>query len=102
MRADFGCDWTKDVAPKREHTHSHRQFELYIVDILFSLVLMEFLDDLGPLPDLKLKLWYLDDGAFLGQRASAACLLDVLLSKGSSFGLHFNLNKCEVFWPSGD
>ncbi|XP_062503718.1 uncharacterized protein LOC134180557 [Corticium candelabrum] len=63
---------------------------------------MEFWDDLGPLPDLKLKLWYLDDGSFLGQRASVACLLDVLLSKGPSFGLHINLNKCEVFWPSGD
>ena len=70
--------------------------------LLFSLILMEFLDDLGPLPDLKLKLWYLDDGSFLGQWASVACLLDVLLSKGPSFGLHVNLNKCEVFWPSGD
>ena len=70
--------------------------------LLFSLVLMEFLDDLGPLPDVKLKLWYWDDGSFLGQRASVACLLDVLLSKGSSFDLHINLNKCEVFWPSGD
>ena len=44
----------------------------------------------------------MDDGSFLRQWASVACLLDVLLSKGSSFGLHINLNKCEVFWPSGD
>ena len=70
--------------------------------LLFSLVLVEFLDNLGPLPDWKLKLWYLDDDSFLGQRALVACLLDALLSKGPSFGLHINLNKCEVFLLSGD
>ena len=30
--ADFGCERTKDVAAKREHPHTDRQFELYILD----------------------------------------------------------------------
>ena len=35
VRANFGCERTKDVAAKREHTytHTHRQFELYILDV---------------------------------------------------------------------
>ena len=35
VRADFGCERTKDVAAKREHTYTHtdRQFELYILDL---------------------------------------------------------------------
>ena len=32
VRADFGCERTKDVATKREHPHTQRQFELYILD----------------------------------------------------------------------
>ena len=28
--------------------------------------------------------------------------LDILLSRGPSFGLRVNVNKCEIFWPSGD
>ena len=30
VRADFGCERTDNVAAEREHTHTHRQFELYI------------------------------------------------------------------------
>ena len=37
VRADFGCERTKDVAAKREHTHRHtdRQVELSKVDNTF-------------------------------------------------------------------
>ena len=35
--------------------------------------------------------------------AGFSCLsLGCLVIKGPSFGLHINLNKCEVFWTSGD
>ena len=35
--------------------------------LLFSLVLMELLDNIGDIPDLKAQLWYLDDGISLVQ-----------------------------------
>ncbi len=81
--------------------------------LLFNLVVLELLDEIGnPISDLCLQIWYLDDGAFLGTRSSIASLLDSLQSTGAKYGLHLNLNKCEglhlnlnkceVFWPSGD
>ena len=70
--------------------------------LLFSLVIIELMDDIDPLPDINLKMWYLDDGSFVGSRRSVASLLNILQSKGPSFGLHLNLSKCEIFWPSGN
>ena len=70
--------------------------------LLFSLVILQLLDDIGNLPGLLLKLWYLDDGTFVGERKSIAHLLEKLSSLGPRHGLHINKAKCEVFWPSGD
>ena len=69
--------------------------------LLFSLVILQLLDDIGNLPGLLLKLWYLDDGTFVGERKSIA-LLEKLSSLGPRHGLYINKAKCEVFWPSGD
>lgn len=33
---------------------------------VFSLVFMEFLDAVGPIPGIALSLWYLDNGNFVG------------------------------------
>ena len=70
--------------------------------LLFSLVVMEPMDELGPTPGIALQLWYLDDGIFIGNRPEVASLLRKLQSAGTSFGLQLNTAKCEVFWPSGD
>ena len=70
--------------------------------LLFSLVVLEALDDLGHIDGLQMQLWYLDDGTFFGTRDSLSVLLKSLLSRGPDVGLHFNRGKCEVFWPSGD
>ena len=70
--------------------------------LLFSLVIMKLMDDIDPLPDINLKMWYLDDGSFVGSRGSVASLLNILQSKGPSFGLHLNLSRCDIFWPSGN
>ena len=70
--------------------------------LLFSLALLELLDDIGTSKGINVQLWYLHDGAFVGSRPAIAHLLDILLSRGPSFGLHVNVNKCEIFWPSGD
>ena len=70
--------------------------------LLFSLVVMELMDELGPTPGIALQLWYLDDGIFIGICPEVASLLRKLQSAGTSFGLQLNAAKCKVFWPSGD
>ena len=58
--------------------------------LLFTLVILQLLDNIGPLPDI-MQLWYLDDGTFIGSRLAISSLLDRLQSTGPSFGLHLNL-----------
>ena len=44
----------------------------------------------------------MDDGILVGTSSALSLLLDALQHQGPSYGLHPNLSKCEVFWPSGD
>ena len=70
--------------------------------LLFSLVLMDLLDDIGDISGLITQLWYLDDGTFIGTRDAVSRMLKALDEKGPEFGVYVNLSKCEVLWPSGD
>ena len=38
----------------------------------------------------------------MGTQSSLQTLLSHFVSRGPEFGLHFNLSKCKIFWPSGD
>ena len=70
--------------------------------LLFSLVVLELMDDIGSAGKVPLQLWYLDDGTFIGPRPAIAQLFHLLQSRGPSVGLLLNPTKCEVFWPSGN
>jgi len=70
--------------------------------LLFSLVLLQFIDFVKLHDLVLLHLWYLDDGTFIGSKSSLLKLLDAFSVHGPQFGLHLNLSKCELFWPSGD
>ena len=70
--------------------------------VLFSLTLLELWDRIDDKADLLLCLWYLDDGTLVGPRHVVRRILHQLLAVGPQFGLHVNLNKSEVYWPSGD
>ena len=70
--------------------------------LLFSLVVLQLLDTIGPIDGLFLHVWYLDDGTFVGTRDAVSSFLISLINNGPSFGLKLNLKKCEVCWPSGD
>jgi len=66
-------------------------------------------DPLGPLlfpfklHDLvKVHLWYLDDGTFIDTKCSLLKFLDSFSVHDPQFGLHLNLLKGELFWPSED
>ena len=70
--------------------------------LLFSLVILLFIDVLNLCDLVKLNLWYLDDGTFVGTQPSLLSLLSLFTSRGPDFGLHLNLSKCVLFWPSGN
>ena len=70
--------------------------------LLSSLVLLDFLSHCQAPDGLCFQLWYLDDGILVGTPSALSSFLDVLQYQGPSYGLHHNLSKCEVFWPSGD
>ena len=70
--------------------------------LLFSLVILELMDEIGAQEGIFMNLWYLDDGSFVGQRSTIASMLEMVRSKGPSYGLQLNMSKCEVFWPTGD
>ena len=54
-------------------------------------------------PDLDLNGWFLDDGVLIGKRESLIKALQVLgCSEFERLGLQLNLQKCELWWPSGD
>ena len=38
----------------------------------------------------------------MGTRSSLLSFLSFFASHGPDFGLHLNLSKCELFWPSAD
>jgi len=59
--------------------------------LLFSLVLLQFLDSTSPSERCLLSLWYLDDGTF-----------GIVLSLSSEFARCSNLTKSELYWFSGD
>ena len=68
-----------------------------LVPLLFSFVLMQFIDFVKLHNLVKLNLWYLVDETFIGSRSSLLQLLDTFITHGPQFGLHLNLSKCELF-----
>ena len=70
--------------------------------ILFSLALLELTENLRQVDGIRFSLWYLDDGTIIGTRTAIRHVLDRLLVNGPRFGLHLNLSKCEIYWPSRD
>jgi len=70
--------------------------------LLFSLVILQFIDAVNLRDYVDLNLWYLDDGTLVGKQSSLSTLLSHFSTRGPEFGLHLNLSKCELFWPSGD
>ena len=70
--------------------------------LLFSLVILQFIDVVNLRDFVELNLWYLDDGTLVGEQSSLSSLLSLFATRGPEFGLNLNLSKCELFWPSGD
>jgi hypothetical protein len=66
----------------------------------FSLVLQKFvLHVKEECPDLRLNVWYLDDGTLVGKKADLLKVLRLAITEGPKYGLHLNLSKSLVWSP---
>jgi hypothetical protein len=61
--------------------------------LLSSLVIMEIMEDIGDIPGITTKFWYLDDGTSRCARKAVSNLLQNLVDKGPKFGIYINSNK---------
>ena len=95
----YSCVGELRFGPHRVESSAGIQQGDPLGSLLFSLVV---LDNIGEIEGIDFSVWYLDDGTFIGKRTAIVSLMDKLMSIGPGFGLHLNLSKCEIFWPSGD
>jgi hypothetical protein len=51
-------------------------------------------------PELKLQIWYLDDGSFVGTHETLRRILQFIMEEGPAMGLFLNLRKSELWWPT--
>src|SRR5688572_14336249 len=70
--------------------------------LLFSLVLHPLaLKIEAEFPALDLRVWYLDDGTIIGNVDDVHEVFLLLERDGPALGLHLNVKKNEIWWPSG-
>jgi ubiquitin carboxyl-terminal hydrolase 44/49 len=69
--------------------------------LLFSLVLHPLaLKIEAEFPNLDLCVWYLDDGTIIGSVADVHKVFELIQKEGPARGLHLNVKKNEIWWPS--
>src|SRR6478609_7380385 len=69
--------------------------------LLFSLVLHPLaLKIQAEFPDLDLCVWYLDDGTIIGLVEDVYKVFLLIQKEGPALGLHLNVKKNEIWWPS--
>ena len=74
-----------------------------LAPFLFALVLKELTSKLSAaMPELKVNLWYLDDGHLAGKTTDLVKCLDIISSVGPELGVFLNLSKCVVYGTNTD
>ena len=69
--------------------------------LLFSLVLHPLaLKIQAEFPNLDLCVWYLDDGTIIGAVEDVYKVFELIQKEGPARGLHLNVKKNEIWWPS--
>jgi hypothetical protein len=69
--------------------------------VLFSLVLHPLVEKIQKeFPNLDLNVWYLDDGTIIGKQEDVYGAFELLRREGPALGLHLNVKKNELWWPS--
>ncbi|XP_026403713.1 uncharacterized protein LOC113299002 [Papaver somniferum] len=70
--------------------------------LLFALALHPIAENITTQCSLDLHAWYLDDGTIVGDTMEVSKALKIIQTNGPARGLHVNVTKTEVFWPSLD
>jgi hypothetical protein len=70
--------------------------------LILALVLHPLIHKIIDSCNLLLHVWYLDDGTIIGDSEEVAKSLDIIRATGPGLGLHLNIRKTEIFWPSCD
>ncbi|XP_026396185.1 uncharacterized protein LOC113290808 [Papaver somniferum] len=70
--------------------------------LLFALTLHPLVNTIASRCKLDLHARYLDDGKIFGDTLEVAKALRIIETEGPDRGLHLNIKKEEVFWPSLD
>ncbi|XP_026442600.1 uncharacterized protein LOC113342194 [Papaver somniferum] len=70
--------------------------------LLFALTLHPVVLSITSKCKLDLNAWYLDDGTIIGDTFKVSKALDIIQSEGVRRGLHLNITKTELFWPTPD
>ncbi|GJR08519.1 hypothetical protein Tco_0791171 [Tanacetum coccineum] len=70
--------------------------------LLFSLVLHPLICKIRDSFSFCLHAWYLDDDTIVGDTLVVGKVLELIMKNGPRCGLHFNVDKTEVFWPKED
>jgi hypothetical protein len=66
--------------------------------LLFALALKVLTTELGvSIPDLKMNMWFLDDGHLVGKATDLVKCLEIIKLVGEPLGLYLNLPKCVVY-----
>lgn len=70
--------------------------------LLFALTLHPLVKKIASQCTLYLHAWYLDDGTIVGDTLEVSKALKIIQADGPVRGLHLNISKTELFWPSPD
>ncbi|XP_026456108.1 uncharacterized protein LOC113357059 isoform X2 [Papaver somniferum] len=70
--------------------------------LLFALALHPLIEKIASTCMLDFHAWYLDDGTIAGDTMEVSKALKILQEDGPVYGLHLNISKTELFWPSYD
>ncbi|KAL5714452.1 hypothetical protein ACHQM5_016415 [Ranunculus cassubicifolius] len=70
--------------------------------LLFSLVLQPLAIRIQEECVLDMQCWYLDDGTMVGDTIEVAKAYNLISTLGPEIGLHLNVSKTELYWPTVD